>query len=183
MISDGAYLRSDIREDRTGVPLMLTLTFADAGAACAPRANLNVEIWHCDADGIYSEYANNMNAGSTSSTYLRGVQTTDAGGTVTFKTIYPGWYTPRATHIHIQVFDGTKLLKTTQIGFPDAVNDAVYAVTSLYKKGASPTVNDSDQVWGTKAGTGTDGGGHDYQIAQITGTPSAGYVASIQVAF
>ena len=67
----------------------VTLTVVDAANGCAPIAGAHVEIWHCDADGVYSEYANGMNPGSTSSTYLRGVQTTDASGKVTFTTIYP----------------------------------------------------------------------------------------------
>lgn len=180
MISNPAFFRSDIREDRTGLPLTLTLTILDA-TGCAPLANANVEVWHCDADGIYSEYSSGMNAGSTTTTYLRGVQTTDADGKVTFTTIFPGWYSPRATHIHVQVYSGTTMKKTTQIGFTDAVNAAVYA-TSLYKQGQNTTTNDTDQVWGNAAGMGTDGGGHDYQIASVTGDATAGYAASIAVA-
>jgi protocatechuate 3,4-dioxygenase beta subunit len=183
MIGDVAFHRSDITEGKAGVPLSLTLTVVDAANACAPIANANVEIWHCDADGVYSEYSNNMNAGSTTTTYLRGVQSTDAAGRVTFKTVYPGWYNPRATHIHIQIYSGTTLIKTTQLGFPDAVNMAVYASGAPYSKGQSPTTNDADQVFGNAAGgMGTDGGGHDFQIAAITGDPTTGYVATLPVA-
>ncbi len=140
MIGDPAFHRSDIRENRAGVLLTVTLTIVDVGNGCAPIAGAQVQIWHCDAGGVYSEYANAMNAGSTTTTYLRGVQVTDAAGRVTFTTIYPGWYTPRATHVHVQIYNGTVLKKTTQLGFPDAVNATVYTpaslVTSLYMKGS-----------------------------------------------
>lgn len=182
MISNSSYFRSDIREDRTGTLLTLVLTIVDAGNVCAPISGANVEIWHCDKDGIYSEYASNTNAGSTTTTYLRGVQTTDTSGQVTFTTIYPGWYSPRATHVHIQVFNGTTLKKTTQIGFPDASNQTVYAQTSLYTKGQNSVTNDNDQVFGNATGNGTDGGGHTYQIADLTGDTTSGYAASIAVA-
>ena len=185
MIGDAAFHRSDIREDRYGVALTLTLTIVDIGNGCAPISGAQVEVWHCDADGVYSEYANAMNVGSEATTYLRGVQVTNAGGTVTFKTIYPGWYSPRVTHIHVQVYNGTTLKKTTQIGFPDAISATVYTPNSLYTafytKGHNPTTNDTDQVFGNGAGTGTDGGGHLYQIAAITGDPPNGYVATLPI--
>ena len=183
MISSSTYYRSDITEDRTGTPLTLIFTVIDVGSGCAAVAGANVEIWHCDKDGIYSEYANSMNAGSTSTTYLRGVQTTNSTGQVTFKTIYPGWYNPRATHVHVEVFSGTTLKKTTQIGFPDATNTAVYGQTSLYTKGQNTSTDDTDQVFGgTATATGNgDGGGHVYQIASITGDNTNGYVASIVI--
>jgi protocatechuate 3,4-dioxygenase beta subunit len=182
MIDSATYDRSDITEDRTGTPLTLTLTVEDASNSCAPIAGAKVMIWHCDKDGIYSEYSNSTNAGSTSTTYLRGWQVTDANGTVTFKTIYPGWYTPRATHIHIEIYSGSTVKKVTQIGFPDDVNQTVYAQTSLYTKGQNSTTDDSDQVYGNGTQNGTDGGGHEFQIATVTGDTTSGYTASIPVA-
>src|SRR6185436_12630539 len=110
----------------------------------------------------------------------------DASGKVTFKTIYPGWYSPRATHIHVQIYRGTALLKTTQLGFPDTTNALVYTptslITSLYMKGPNPTTNDTDQVFGNGAAMGTDGGGHAFQIASVTGNPSGGFLATLTVA-
>ena len=172
MIADEAFYRSDITEDREGVPLTLTLTLVNVGASCAAIVGAHVEIWHCDASGVYSEYANTMNPGSTATTYLRGVQTSDANGQVTFQTIYPGWYQGRVTHIHIQVFSGTSLVKTTQIGFPDSVNEAVYAVAPYAEKGQNPIGDDDDQVFGD---------GHDLEIASITGNTANGYLATIAV--
>jgi protocatechuate 3,4-dioxygenase beta subunit len=90
--------RSDIRENRSRTQLDLALTVVNTAAGCASVSGVNVEIWQCDASGNYSEYGSERGQ-----TYLRGIQTTDANGRVTFTTIYPGWYQGRATHIHIEV--------------------------------------------------------------------------------
>src|SRR5438874_7767628 len=84
-ISD--FVRSDIREGKSGTPLVLALTIVNANSGCSPVAGVNVHIWQCDATGNYSEYGS-----QTAQTYLRGTQTTEASGQVTFTTIYPGWY-------------------------------------------------------------------------------------------
>ena len=78
-------VRSDVREDRVGLPLELAITVVNAGANCAPVTNASVEIWHCDAAGNYSEYGN-----LTSSSWLRGIQPVDSSGVARFTTIYPG---------------------------------------------------------------------------------------------
>lgn len=182
MITDSQYYRSDISEGKPGIALTLELTVLLSSADCSPIASANVEVWHCDADGVYSEYSSRENPGSTSTTYLRGVQTTDENGRATFKTIYPGWYAPRATHVHVRIYNDATLVKTTQFGLPDATNQAVYGMTSLYKKGQNSTPNDSDQVFGNGALQGTDGGGHLYQIATVTGDNTSGYIAKITVA-
>jgi protocatechuate 3,4-dioxygenase beta subunit len=57
-----------------------------------------VDIWHCDAGGLYSGCTNGGGGGgggqhetpTDNSTFLRGVQRTDANGLALFKTIYPG---------------------------------------------------------------------------------------------
>jgi protocatechuate 3,4-dioxygenase beta subunit len=173
MVGNAATYRSNIIEDRVGIPLTVTITVVDSANGCAPIAGANVEVWHCDAGGIYSEYANSMNAGSTTTTFLRGVHTTDASGVVTFETIYPGWYQGRATHIHIEVFDGTTSKKTTQLGFPETVSSTIYGGgSSLYTKGLNPTTNAADMVFGD---------GDSLEIAQTAGTIAAGYTAALQV--
>ena len=89
------------------------MTIVNTRNGCLPIGNANVEIWQCDATGSYSEYAQPAFNG-TGQTFLRGVQTTDANGQVTFRTIYPGWYSGRATHIHVQVKVKGKEKFTTQ---------------------------------------------------------------------
>ena len=128
MIASTTYQRADITEGKTGTPLTLTLNVVNVGSGCAPVVGARVIIWQCDADGVYSEYASTQNSdpgqgetGSTTTTYLRGWQVTDSDGNVTFTTIYPGWYVPRVTHIHLMVYHPSDLktaVKTTQFCFP-----------------------------------------------------------------
>lgn len=104
---DDQMVRSDIVEDREGLPLNLTIGVIDT-ETCAPLTNAAVEIWHCDACGYYSGVSGNNpgsdsstdeRAAATDATWLRGVQLTDNNGPVTFQTIFPGWYVSRAIHI------------------------------------------------------------------------------------
>lgn len=88
------FIRSDIREGKAGLPVTLAISVVNVNNACAPVSGATVDIWQCDADGNYSQYGSERNL-----TNLRGIQTTDANGLVTFTTIYPGWYQGRATHI------------------------------------------------------------------------------------
>ena len=160
-------VRSDVREDRTGLPLTLAITVVNAGAGCAPVTNASVEIWHCDAAGNYSEYGN-----LTSSTWLRGIQPVDSSGVARFTTIYPGWYAGRATHIHIEVFVNNRSVKTSQIAFPEEINSAVYATGVYASKGQNPTKNSNDGIFSD---------GVTSELATLTGSASSGYAATFQV--
>lgn len=160
-------VRSDVREDRTGLPLTLAITVVNAGAGCAPVTNASVEIWHCDAAGNYSEYGN-----LTSSTWLRGIQPVDGSGVARFTTIYPGWYAGRATHIHIEVFVNNRSVKTSQIAFPEEINSAVYATGVYASKGQNPTKNTNDGIFAD---------GVTSELATLTGSASSGYSATFQV--
>jgi len=105
--SDSAIYRTDITEGKTGVPLSLALTVVNSNADCAVLSNARVDIWHCDKDGYYSEYSEPGYLGTednTGKTFLRGIQLTDSNGQVKFTTIYPGWYTGRVTHIHLEIY-------------------------------------------------------------------------------
>lgn len=91
--------RSDIRVEPTdgsvkaGVPLALTFRISQIGESCAPLAGATVDVWHCDAQGDYSDVTDRTEGFDTvGQTWLRGYQVTDENGEVTFKTIYPGWY-------------------------------------------------------------------------------------------
>jgi protocatechuate 3,4-dioxygenase beta subunit len=180
MISNSTYNRTDITEGKTGTPLTLTMQLVNVGASCAPIVGARVIIWHCDANGVYSEYATSMNSdptsgetGSTTTTYLRGWQTSDASGNVTFTTIFPGWYTPRVTHIHVMVYnpnDLTTPVKTTQFTFSDSIITTVYNQASLYAKGQNSTTVATDMVFG---------GDDENLVAAVTGSTTSGYVATI----
>jgi protocatechuate 3,4-dioxygenase beta subunit len=52
---DGALLRPDITDGKSGVPLTLQVVLMDA-ARCSPLSNAAVDIWHCDAVGVYSGF-------------------------------------------------------------------------------------------------------------------------------
>src|SRR5207249_6614662 len=86
MLTNPAFYRQDITEGRSGLPLTLILTIVNVNNSCATVTNASVEIWQCDAAGTYSEYGT-----ASAQTFLRGLQTTDNNGVVTFRTIYPGW--------------------------------------------------------------------------------------------
>lgn len=126
--------RSDIRSDpvdksvREGVPLNLILRVSSVGSAgCAPLAGAMVDVWHCDAAGVYSDSGGN----TSGKKFLRGHQVTDASGAARFTTIYPGWYPGRAVHIHfkVRVIAGPALGNeiTSQLYFDEAVTDRIHA--------------------------------------------------------
>lgn len=173
--------RSDITEGKTGVPLALTLTVVNVNNSCSPVENARIDIWHCDKDGYYSEYVEPGYFGTKDykgQTFLRGIQLTDSSGQVHFSTIYPGWYSGRIAHIHIEVFIGSALKLTTQLAFPDDVNQAVYE-TDLYKthgQNTSVANNAADLVFGDSH---TD---LEHEICTIAANAATGgYDASLTV--
>jgi protocatechuate 3,4-dioxygenase beta subunit len=133
---DERLQRADVRVDpadgstRPGALLQLTLRVASVdGAGCVPLAGAIVDIWHCDAKGVYSD-VNDMSFGTRGSKFLRGYQVTDADGRVRFTTIYPGAYPGRAVHIHFKVrANGRNAPRdfTSQLYFDDALTDRVHA--------------------------------------------------------
>ena len=96
---DAQAVRIDITEGKQGIALSLRLTVVDADT-CAPVAGAEVDIWHADADGIYSGYAE---MGTEGETFLRGIQLTTESGSCQLETIFPGFYTGRTSHIHVAV--------------------------------------------------------------------------------
>ena len=160
--------RSDIRENKPGTALVLTISVVNVSNACAPVSGASVEIWQCDATGNYSQYG--TQAGQT---YLRGIQTTNAGGEVTFTTIYPGWYQGRATHIHAEVTIGGVSRKVTQIAFPESVNNTVYGSGVYASRGSNPTSNARDGIFADSLAA---------ELVTPTGDPGGGYRARFQIA-
>lgn len=173
--ADSAIYRTDITEGKTGIPLSLTLTIVNTNNDCAAIEGARVDIWHCDKDGYYSEYSEPGYLGTqdnTGKTFLRGIQLTDAKGQVTFTTIYPGWYTGRVTHIHLEIYVNSVLKSTTQLAFPDSLNTTVYN-TTLYSAHGQNTVTDAtDQVFSD---------GYSSELITITGDTTNGYTATFQV--
>jgi protocatechuate 3,4-dioxygenase beta subunit len=145
-------IRSDVREDRDGTPLRLVLRVRDAGR-CEPIENAVVEIWHCDALGVYSGLGSTSTAGGPTAdgqaeeTFLRGAQVTNGDGIVQFRTIYPGWYPGRSVHIHAKAhLDRTSLL-TTQLYFDDAFTERIYAEAPYSQRSGRDIFNSDDSIF------------------------------------
>ena len=107
-------MRRNVTEGRPGVPLTLRLTVVNA-SSCKPIKGAAVEIWHCDAGGVYS-----ATGAEADERFLRGIQRTDAKGLAIFRTLYPGWYQGRTVHIHAMVHIGGNVVHTGQLYFPDS---------------------------------------------------------------
>lgn len=146
---DPKLVRAEIAEGRPGVPLRMRLRVVEAGP-CTPLANARVDIWHCDAKGLYSGYPGQGDAGTdtTGTSFCRGTQITDSGGWATFETIWPGWYPGRATHVHVKVILDARTMLTGQIYFPDAVSEFLYTQVPAYggRRSARAVVNANDGI-------------------------------------
>jgi protocatechuate 3,4-dioxygenase beta subunit len=146
---DPAMERVDITEGRPGVPTRIRLQVVDA--ACVAMEGARVDIWHCDATGLYSGYPGQGDDGSVDTsgqTFMRGTQFTNANGIAEFATVYPSWYRGRTTHVHFKVFiDETNIL-TGQIFFPDALSDSIYLNVAPYndRAGTRDTLNSNDNI-------------------------------------
>ncbi|TGE25156.1 intradiol ring-cleavage dioxygenase [Hymenobacter aquaticus] len=168
-----SYVRSDITDGKAGYKMTASITIANSNNSCAALAGAIVDIWHCDADGNYSEYGGSgmQSTNYQSVHFLRGRQVTDASGLVRFTTIFPGWYSGRATHIHVHVYSasGTSL-KVTQIAFPEGAGTAVAAVNGYAKGLSGYTANAQDNVFSD---------GVTQELATVTGNTTDGFQLAI----
>lgn len=150
--------RSDIRPDpgtgviSTGVPLALSFLVSRVNqGACEPLAGAQVDVWHCDGLGVYSDVSD-PNFSTKGQKFLRGHQVTDKTGRAAFATIYPGWYPGRAVHIHFKIrtpAGSTRASEfTSQVYFDDALTDRVHAAAPYSTKGAGRTRNAGDRIFG-----------------------------------
>jgi protocatechuate 3,4-dioxygenase beta subunit len=160
-LTDGPFFvdekldRSDIRSDpATGVVrpgAILNLNFLVSrvsGSACAALSGAMVDVWHCDALGVYSDVD-----GARGQKFLRGFQNTDASGSAKFMTIYPGWYQGRAVHIHFKIRPTSSSEFTSQLFFDDALSTQVFAQAPYSQKGTQGmTRNTSDGIFQQSAG-------------------------------
>ncbi|KAA2314625.1 protocatechuate dioxygenase [Pseudooceanicola sediminis] len=143
---DPKLVRRDITEGRPGVPMRLNLQVVTSD--CVPVPGARVDVWHCDAAGIYSGVTNMGAEDTTDQTFLRGTQNTGDDGIAVFDTIYPGWYRGRTTHIHYKVFLDEQTILTSQIFFPDALSAYLFRSVPPYnERGATrDTMNGSDSI-------------------------------------
>jgi protocatechuate 3,4-dioxygenase beta subunit len=174
--------RSDLTAGTTragvvqGLPLILNIDVARVQASgCAPAASVQVDVWHADATGEYSDIAGGgVRSGAREQAYLRGYQLSDVNGRVTFRTIYPGQYSGRTIHVHVKarLFNATGNTTyefTSQLFFDDSVNETVMATPPYNARGTRIVRNSQDGIYGNHAS------------ALVSLTPAAGsrgYVAS-----
>lgn len=150
---DGMLNRMDIRVDPTdesikeGLPLKLVYRVSDVtGGACAPLAGAQVDVWHCDADGVYSG-VQDRSFDTSGQMWLRGYQVTDEDGIATFLTVVPGWYRGRAVHIHFKIRTEAGYEFTSQFFFDPGLIETIYAEEPYAGKGSPDTPNDEDNIY------------------------------------
>lgn len=180
---DEQFDRRDITEGLPGHPLRLGLRVLDEGCAAVPGAK--VEIWHCDATGDYSAFTDNGGGKDEGegTTFLRGTQAADDEGIVEFATVYPGWYSGRAVHIHLRVHLDDEIVLTSQLFFDADYTAGVYESDPYADNGLPDTSNERDSIAGdperegslvvTTALANTDGNAGTLGLINLGIDPSA----------
>jgi protocatechuate 3,4-dioxygenase beta subunit len=152
---DEQFVRRDITEGYPGHPLRLGLRVIDGSCQAMPGAA--VELWHADATGDYSAFADGGGGKDEGpgTTFLRGTQVTGDDGIVEFLTIYPGWYRGRAVHIHLRVHVDDTTILTSQLFFDEDYTASVYAEAPYAENGLPDTTNAQDGIAGDPESEGT----------------------------
>jgi len=144
-------VRRDITEGLPGRAFRLELR-ALAAAGCRPLAGAAIDLWHCDAAGVYSGVQGDAG------TWMRGIQVTDSEGIAVFDTVFPGWYPGRTPHLHLLIRAGAVAQGSTMAGgepvfvgqlyFDDAQTDLVYAQPPYdARDNAARTRNTDDRIY------------------------------------
>lgn len=149
--------RSDITSDPAtgklspGVPLEIEFRVSRIEQdTCIPLQGALVDLWHCDALGVYSDVLD-ANFDTRGQKFLRGYQVTNSEGSVKFRTIYPGWYRGRTVHLHFKIrtspSSGEGYEFTSQIYFDDSVSDEVFSKEPYSSRGSRGTKNHNDAIF------------------------------------
>ncbi|EWC48827.1 hypothetical protein DRE_00132 [Drechslerella stenobrocha 248] len=159
----GERVRSDITDGQAGVELYLDIQVIDTNT-CRPVSSAYFDAWHTNATGVYSGVVANGNGAGRSdptninTTYCRGVQFTDSDGVIKFKTIFPGHYAGRTTHIHIMSHKGGtvhpngtysgqgRVTHVGQLFFDEGLRRAVEALEPYSTNTQSEISNAQDQI-------------------------------------
>ncbi|HET6779520.1 MAG TPA: hypothetical protein VFH26_11560 [Gemmatimonadales bacterium] len=177
--------RSDIRSDPTdgsvsdGARLALTLNvYAITNRACAPLRDAIVDVWQCDAEGVYSDAVDPRYFNTTGKKFLRGHQVTDEKGQARFVTIYPGWYPQRTPHIHYKIRSPMRVSSPYefigQLYFEEGMSDRVYAKSPYAARGKRTVSNLTDRIYRS------DGGRQS--LLAVVPAKDGGYGATFDVA-
>jgi len=196
---DYETMRQDISEGKPGVPLKLRIALVDANR-CSPLENAAVDIWHCDAVGVYSGFTaegggrggpgrgpggpggpppGRGNRQTDATRFLRGVQVSDTQGLVEFGTLYPGWYEGRTIHIHLKVHLNGHVSHTGQVFLPEDLTEQIAKLEPYAKhSNVHRTTQSEDHVFTSQHGSGS--------IASMTrlrnGSNEDGFLATVTVA-
>jgi protocatechuate 3,4-dioxygenase beta subunit len=163
-LTEGPYFvddmlnRSDIRVEPSddslseGIQLRLIFRVSEIGATCTRLQGAQVDVWHCDALGVYSDVKDMGGRFDTSGkTFLRGYQLTDEDGKAEFITIYPGWYQGRTPHIHFKIRTDPASEQgyefTSQLFFDDDFSDEIYTQEPYSEKTGRRTYNEDDGIF------------------------------------
>lgn len=185
VLTESGVVRSDITSSfgsaggvAEGVPLTMRFKVYDlTGEDAKVLAGAAIYAWHCDRDGSYSMY----DGDAVDENYLRGLQESDQDGWVEFTSIFPGCYPGRWPHVHFEVYgslaaatSASNKLRTSQLAFPQAECEAVYATS-----GYEDSVGSLGQVSLDSDGVFSDG--YSLQLATMSGSVADGYTATLNV--
>ncbi|KAK5209999.1 hypothetical protein LTR47_002887 [Exophiala xenobiotica] len=168
----GEFVRHDITETQPGVPVYLEEQFINVNS-CEPITGLYSDIWHCNSTGVYAGVVANGNgnsddASNINATFLRGIQKTDSDGVAAWRSVFPGYYSGRATHIHMVTYTNATLLSNGTItggtvrhigqvfydqDLIDYINDNVYPYTL---NTITLTTNAEDRIFISETETNSD---------------------------
>lgn len=182
--ADEKLNRSDIRSDpsdglvKAGLPLRLVFRVSRmSGKSCTPLSGAMVDVWQCDALGIYSDFQDfNGLFDTRGKKFLRGYQATDKNGNAEFVTVYPGWYPGRTVHIHFKIRSDSAAAGrghefTSQLYFDDSITDQVHALTPYANNGQRSRKNNRDGIFSR---------GGDQLMLQLTKEPQ-GYLGTFDI--
>ena len=189
---DEGLNRSDLLEGTTrssvvdGLPFTLRLRLWELnGTRGRPFKGAKVDLWHCDAIGVYSD---ELNGGGFENTlgqkWLRGYQVSDKTGEVVFRTIWPGWYPGRTIHYHFKVriqVGGSTYDFTSQLFIDDVLNDSVMANPPYSGRGNRSTRNSNDGIYRQRQADNSRAG--DRLLLTIKDDGKGGRVGTFDVAF
>ena len=139
-------------------------------STCDPVPYVYLEMWHCNATGVYSGVIASGNGNSAdgtniNKTFPRGIQLTNTDGIAQFESIFPGHYTGRATHIHVLVHTNATLQANNTLGrdnyashvgqafFDQSLISAVSAVEPYASNTQTLTTNAEDSIMQQEAAT------------------------------
>jgi protocatechuate 3,4-dioxygenase beta subunit len=165
----GEYVREDLVEDQPGVSLILDYQVIDI-ESCEPVPNVYLEMWHCNATGVYGGIVASGNGDSTDTsnidnTWLRGIQPTNEDGVAQFQSIFPGHYVGRTTHIHVMAHTNATLQANKTLGlenyashvgqvfFDQDLISAVESVAPYSTNQQALTTNEEDGIMAQEAAT------------------------------